>query len=880
MGKHSGLLHIEHSRQQRACQRRALFKQFVLGASPLVLGALMGTGIADRAAAQAVNLDISANNIIADGRTRTTITTTDNHTRITTDTVSGNVGFNTFSDFQQAAGTRVDLFVPDAAGSLVNIVSNGAVVINGELNSYMDGSIGGNVFFASSNGFIVGQNGRINVGSLTVNTPTQEFLDRVVRADGTVNNAVAAQLMRGEIPMSADGHISIMGQINAQGAITLQGQTVSINGNTGPLTGADLGQRTKFEATVNAAGMVEGAALVAHGGRISIVAAGGSRIGGRLDTSADAGRGGEISVTGGDITVESGAVLAADGVSGGDIVVFADGVLVVQDNATFSAAGTGLGDGGFIELSGRDAHIGSVNLDLASRAGRAGTLLIDPWNLFIGGASTGSGASDNASIATSIFSNGASILLQADNSITVTTGGVLDSRILTAGVTSGNSGNITLEAPMITLEDGSKVLAGVTTGSTFTGGDVALTATRTNGGTAQIVIGQGGATGPEVTGRDITLTASSTVDQASLLLALPTANALITANGGTIEASRLFKATATAVGAGGVSLLPLGIVVTNVQAKIDITGATEVSAALAEFDASAEVQSSIVTQSLAPVNSSADGAVAVSTINSTAIARIGGSAKLDVTGDTTLTVRNTVTSKSDATPQAAAFGASVGVSVVNAITTAEIADAAEVSAGALSLIARTGTSVLVNATAGAGGATTPSAGSMATTYLTDPNYGGQAQTSGGGVSVAGALAISDLTSTTNARINSSATTTVTGALNVETGSENAVTLTSDGSTVESATGVGVALGINIAKVVNDATIASAVSTGSATVAALSTGNGNSFATSATSGAGASNVGIAGSFALNLLDTQSVARVSGGAVVAVTGGGAVSLATDN
>jgi len=179
MGKHSSLLHIEYSRQQRARQRRDLFKQFVLGASPLVLGALMGTGVADRAEAQAVNLDITANNIIADGRTRTTITTNENYTRITTDTVSGNTGFNTFSDFQQAAGTRVDLMVPDAAGNLVNIVTNGAVLINGELNSYMDGSIGGNVFFASSNGFIVGQNGRVNVGSLTVNTPTQEFLDRV-----------------------------------------------------------------------------------------------------------------------------------------------------------------------------------------------------------------------------------------------------------------------------------------------------------------------------------------------------------------------------------------------------------------------------------------------------------------------------------------------------------------------------------------------------------------------------------------------------------------------------------------------------------------------------------------------------------------------------
>src|SRR5690606_37360974 len=49
---------------------------------------------------------------------------------------------------------------------------------------------------------------------------------------------------------------------------------------------------------------------------------------------------------------------------------------------------------------------------------------------------------------------------------------------------------------------------------------------------------------------------------------------------------------------------------------------------------------------------------------------------------------------------------------------------------------------------------------------------------------------------------------------------------------------------------------------------------------ATSGAGGSKVGIAGSLALNLIDTESSARIAGGASVAVNGGGAVSLSADN
>ncbi|QCO54427.1 leukotoxin LktA family filamentous adhesin [Pseudorhodobacter turbinis] len=880
MGERVDVHHLEESRLHKARQRRAFFNQLLVSASPLVMGALIGAGVVEPVFAQAVNLDLTANNIIPDGRTRTTIKTTGKTSRISTKTVSGDVGFNTFSDFQQAAGTRVDLLMPDGAGNLVNIVKNG-VVINGELNSVMNGEIGGNIFFSSSNGFIVGQNGRVNVGSLTVNTPTKEFLDRVVRADGSVNNGVARQLMRGEIPMSSDGNIAIMGQVNAKGSITLQGHTVSVNGDSGPLTGTDLSQRTKFNATVNATGMVEGGALVASGGRISIVAKGAARIAGRVDVNAKTSgeKAGKISITGGDIAVESDASLTAAGDAGGEIVVFADGGLVVQDGATLNAAGLGAGDGGFIELSGRDAHIGTVNLNLSSGSGTAGTLLIDPFNLFIGGASTLSGPSDDASISTNIISSGANIRLEADNSITVVAGGILDSRIMTAGVSTGNSGSITLDAPMITLEDGSKVLAGVTTGAAFAGGDVTFNAVRANGGAAGIVIGNGGAGGPELTGRNITLTASSTVDQSSLLLALPTATAQITTHGGTISASGTFKATATATAAGGLTLLPLGVVVTNVTSGVDIKGGTILSAAALDVTAASTTVSSIVTESLAPVDSSADGAVAVSTINSTAIARVGGAAVVKVTGATSLSAENSVTSTSDATPAAAAFGASVGVSVINAVTTAEIAEGASVTTGSLAIGAATTTSVNVKAIAGAGGATEPSTGSQAVTYLTDSKYGGQATTDDGGVSVAGAIAISDLTSTTNARINSTAVTNAAGAVSVSTSSANNAAVIADGSAVDSDTGVGVALGINIAKVANDAVITSAVNAASASLSSLRPAAGNVFTTTATSGAGATDVGLAGSFALNLIDTQAMARVASGSVVTVAGG-AVSLAADN
>jgi filamentous hemagglutinin family protein len=851
------------------------------GVSPIVLGSLFAVVPPEMTWAQAVNLDgLAVNNIVADGRTKTRISTTGNHTKISTETVSAGVGFNTFSDFQEAAGQRVDLFVPDQAGSLVNIVSNGAVVINGELNAFKDGKIGGNVYFANSNGFIVGKTGKVNVGSLTVNTPTQEFLNKIVRADGTVNNAVAAQLMRGEIPMSPNGVISISGEVNAEGGITLQGQTIFVNANTGPLTGADIGQRLKFNATVNSTGMIEGGALVSRGGQIAIVAAGDVSFGGRADVRAkSAGNGGKISVkSGGDTTIFATAEFLADGMgdgaSGGEIIVQAGKTLLTEDQAKFSSAGVGYGDGGFVELSGKTAYIGAVQVNLATGSGAAGTLLFDPFDLQIGGVVTQSGASDDFSLAANIVSAGANIILQADNSITIAAGGILDS---TNG--GGAAGSITIEAPTITLANGSKVTAGTT-------GDVTMTAVRTNGGTAEIIIGQGTGTAPILSGANITLTATSTANNGILLVALPTATATITLTNATINASGAFSATATATANGDLSLvpLPIGVVVTNSLASVDVGGTTVLAAGSVNLAASSNVNSNIPTESLAPANSAADGAVAVSTINSTAIARIGDTANVTATNAIDLTATNTVISVANATPQAAAFGASVGVSVVNSVTTAEITGAADLSAASLSLDASSSTDITVTAAAAAGGATEPTAGSKAATYLSGAEYGDEASTSEGKVSIVGALAISDLTSTTTSAYRSTTSGTVSGDLRVASSSQNSVVLTADGSAVNSKTGVGVAVGINIAKIKNDAIIFNAVTAGAVQLSALSDNglsakSGNAFSTTATSGAGASGVGVAGSLALNLIDTQSTATVGANVALTITGG-AVSVTSDD
>jgi len=114
---------------------------------------------------------------------------------------------------------------------------------------------------------------------------------------------------------------------------------------------------------------------------------------------------------------------------------------------------------------------------------------------------------------------------------------------------------------------------------------------------------------------------------------------------------------------------------------------------------------------------------------------------------------NAVVSTAIAQPQAAAFGASVAVSVVTATTNALIDGSATIGAGSLSLAATTSTAVTVTAAAAAGGATAPSSGSEASSYLSNAKYTPFESTGEGKLSVVGALAISDLTSTTTANSN-------------------------------------------------------------------------------------------------------------------------------
>ena len=157
----------------------------------------------------------TANVITPDGRTGTSLQTSGSVTNVTTSTISGNNAFNSFSQFSVGQGNTVNLQLPTGTQNLVNIVRDAPVYVNGTLNSYMNGAIGGNVYFADPKGFVVGRSGTVNVGSLNVSTPTREFTDSLIGAGGQINQSAVGNLMAGSFPVSPDGNVRIYGRINA-----------------------------------------------------------------------------------------------------------------------------------------------------------------------------------------------------------------------------------------------------------------------------------------------------------------------------------------------------------------------------------------------------------------------------------------------------------------------------------------------------------------------------------------------------------------------------------------------------------------------------------------------------------------------------------------
>lgn len=623
----------------------------------------------------------TANVIVPDGRTGTSLQTSGSVTNVTTSTVSGNNAFNSFSQFSVGQGNTVNLQLPTGTRNLVNIVRDAPVYVNGTLNSYMNGAIGGNVYFADPKGFVVGRSGVVNVGSLNVSTPTREFTDSLIGPGGAINGTAVGNLMAGSFPVSPDGNIRIYGRINAQDGVRLTGQNVFVGGAS-QRDIANLDHAAKFAASVNSKGLRSASAITVSNGSIHIGAVNSARVNGRLTARSKTSTPSNISVqAGNNIEIGKNARLNIASKSGdaGEIRLKAAQNLIVAGGAKFSASAK-TGNAGLVDFSANGViDIGQgIKVNLSAANGKAGTLLIDPTDLVVGDAAQGdTGVTlSNSSVAAALagLSAGANYLIQADHSITLAAHAVIDARRLDgSGHSTGNANNVIIDAPNIEIMNGAQILAQSVNfgGTTYTDGNVTLTATASDiklsgQATAATAITVDG----KITGGTISITATSTAVSSFLngsvagdfaLVGSTLAASLLGLNGGYVAAS----ATATI----------------NINSHADINGRGDVTiSAHASETASDPAIASTLLGSLTPVAAG----VVVGKIDGTATTNVASGATINAGGNLEIKALN------DATIAVSALAASTSAQIVPTVAYSKgsVTTIANVESGRISQPAR------------------------------------------------------------------------------------------------------------------------------------------------------------------------------------------------
>lgn len=387
-----------------------------------------------------------------------------------------------------------------AAVALNRVLSADPSEIFGRLSS------NGQVFLSNPNGVLIGSDARVDVGGL-VATSMRIGLDDFMSGNYRFTQGSGAVVNRGEVHAAEGGLLALMapevrneGILSARlGTIALaagEAVTLQIDGARNVAVQVDPAQidvllenRNLIDASggrvllsasaaerlletaipgangatelvvsngtaqlIDVAGTIRAGGITVDGGRVGV-----TRVGGTLDAASES-HGGEISVTGDKIWIDSGALLTANGGhsgqqigGGGRVIVKADSAAQIDGTLTARGGEHG-GDGGFIETSGGWLDLESVP-DAGAPAGQAGTWLIDPYNITVQamGANTSVGSSPNwASSADSaiLLTSSVESALNAGTSVSITTG---------AGGSQG--GDITVADPISKTAGGAASLS-------------------------------------------------------------------------------------------------------------------------------------------------------------------------------------------------------------------------------------------------------------------------------------------------------------------------------------------------------------------------------------------------------------------------------------
>ena len=276
--------------------------------------------------------------------------------------------FHSFGEFNVGTLQRVYFANPAGINTILTRVTGGNV-------STIDGTLGvdgaANLYLLNPNGVVFGPNAQLDLrGAFAVSTAEAWALGNGAFFDA-VNPDLPPLLT---VSLTPGLQYSAAQQAEVTNAGTLQvaaGQSLQLLGETVINTGR----------------------LMAPGGEVQLL---GDRVGvfdGQIDVSA-ADRGGRVNIGGGlqgqdglptarQTVVGPNATILANGIGdgdGGNIIIWANETAQFYGDAQ-ARGGEIAGDGGFVEVSGRDWLNFQGTVDTTAVNGRVGTLLLDPTNI-------------------------------------------------------------------------------------------------------------------------------------------------------------------------------------------------------------------------------------------------------------------------------------------------------------------------------------------------------------------------------------------------------------------------------------------------------------------------------------------------------------------
>lgn len=224
---------------------------------------------------------------------------------ITPDKLNGEVGYRKYDNFNLSAGDIANLIYKYGnsrdINTFINLVQNG-VKIDGILNTMRDGNFyNGQAVFITPGGMTVGASGVLNVGSLSVITPTNDAYDSL-KGEYASNNFANINNISSLLNKSSNvGNISIDGKILARDGVQLRGGQINVGANGAIVNGITSTQAFTDRATaatraealfndlVNTNGIKTASAFTKNGSNIQIKSSTGVDIAGKvINGAADA----------------------------------------------------------------------------------------------------------------------------------------------------------------------------------------------------------------------------------------------------------------------------------------------------------------------------------------------------------------------------------------------------------------------------------------------------------------------------------------------------------------------------------------------------------------------------------------------------------------